>query len=70
MQHRRALSLFSGIAAAVLATSAANAQDAYRDSDFLRVPKFDAHVHDNVDRDAFLDIARKDNFELLSINVD
>ena len=46
------------------------AQDSYGDADFASVPKFDAHVHDNVARKAFMDIARKDNFELLSINVD
>ncbi|MBO9602794.1 MAG: amidohydrolase family protein [Novosphingobium sp.] len=46
------------------------AEDSYSDADFVRVAKFDAHVHDNVKRGAFLDIARKDNFELLSINVD
>jgi len=46
------------------------AQDSYGEADFVRVPKFDAHVHDNVARGAFLDIARKDGFEMLSINVD
>ena len=35
-----------------------------------RAHKFDAHVHANTDDHQFLDIARKDGFELLSINVD
>jgi predicted TIM-barrel fold metal-dependent hydrolase len=69
MQQKRIVTLLAGIALASLATTA-TAQDSYSDADFTRVAKFDAHVHDNVDRDAFLDIARKDNFELLSINVD
>ncbi|TPG38324.1 amidohydrolase [Sphingomonas koreensis] len=70
MQHRSIAALLSGIALVVLPVGAARAQDSYSEADFARVAKFDAHVHDNVDRDAFLDIARKDNFELLSINVD
>lgn len=69
MQHQRFIALLAGIALASLAAPVA-AQDSYSDGDFTRVAKFDAHVHDNVGRDAFLNIARKDNFELLSINVD
>lgn len=46
------------------------AQSTYSDADFASVRKFDAHVHDNVSRTAFMDAARKDGFELLSINVD
>ena len=42
----------------------------YGMDDFARVPKFDAHVHANVDHPAFLDQAREDGFELMSINVD
>jgi predicted TIM-barrel fold metal-dependent hydrolase len=42
----------------------------YSLADFERVRKFDAHVHANVDGRDFLDIARQDNVELLSINVD
>jgi len=67
------------IAASVLSLVAASAQPGraqnpeqatYTEADFARVAKFDAHVHDNVARTAFIDIARKDGFELLSINVD
>lgn len=42
----------------------------YSMADFPTVRKFDAHVHDNVANDTFLALARKDNFEILSINVD
>jgi predicted TIM-barrel fold metal-dependent hydrolase len=71
MRHGSIVAMASAFAlAAGLASAAAAAADSYSDADFQRVPKFDAHVHDNVDRDAFLDIAHKDNFDLLSINVD
>jgi len=42
----------------------------YADADFPHVRKFDAHVHANADTHVFLDAARQDGFELLSINVD
>lgn len=42
----------------------------YTMDDFARVPKFDAHVHANTMQPAFLEQARADGFELLSINVD
>ena len=42
----------------------------YGRADFASVPKFDAHVHANSTETAFLEQARADNFELLSINVD
>lgn len=42
----------------------------YSMDDFARVRKFDAHVHANADDSAFLEQARADGFELLSINVD
>lgn len=47
-----------------------SASNAYGMDDFRRVPKFDAHVHANVDHPAFLQQAREDGFELMSINVD
>lgn len=47
-----------------------SASNAYGMDDFRRVPKFDAHVHTNVDHPAFLQQAREDGFELMSINVD
>ena len=43
---------------------------AYSMADFVMVRKFDAHVHANVPDGDFLGLAEKDNFELLSINVD
>jgi hypothetical protein len=42
----------------------------YTVDDFPSVRKFDAHVHANAADHRFIDIATKDGFELLSINVD
>jgi predicted TIM-barrel fold metal-dependent hydrolase len=50
--------------------AAAHGGQSYTVADFERVRKFDAHVHANTDERAFLEIARKDGFEILSINVD
>ncbi|PXA84847.1 amidohydrolase [Nostoc sp. 3335mG] len=61
---------FSTWAAAMLLASAAQAGATYSDADFARIPKLDAHVHANVDDPVFLAVAKKDGFELLSINVD
>ena len=46
------------------------ASDGYAMADFARVRKYDAHVHANTPDPAFLEQARADGFELLSINVD
>jgi predicted TIM-barrel fold metal-dependent hydrolase len=56
--------------ALVLSTAACAGTRTYTDGDFVRVRKFDAHVHANADDQVFLDVARDDGFELLSINVD
>ncbi len=45
------------------------ADEPYGAADFMRVSKFDAHVHANTEDHLFLDIAVEDGFELLSINV-
>jgi predicted TIM-barrel fold metal-dependent hydrolase len=50
--------------------AAARAESTYTDADFALVRKIDAHVHANTDDHDFLDIARTDGFELLSVNVD
>lgn len=42
----------------------------YGMEDFGRIPKFDAHVHANLDDTAFVEQARDDGFELMTINVD
>lgn len=42
----------------------------YAMEDFARVRKYDAHVHANTQDAAFLEQARADGFELMSINVD
>ena len=55
---------------AVLLASATTPPATYTEDDFLRVRKFDAHVHANVGDPALLAIARRDGFELMSINVD
>ena len=60
--------LFLGLAPLLL--SAAPLPATYTEADFARVAKFDAHVHANVADPALLDVAKRDGFELLSINVD
>lgn len=45
-------------------------QSSYTVEDFATVQKFDTHVHLNVNDPAFIDQAKADNFEILSINVD
>ena len=57
-------------AAAALAAAATAAEPLYSAADFATVRKFDAHVHANRADGVFLSVARRDNFELLSINVD
>jgi predicted TIM-barrel fold metal-dependent hydrolase len=57
------------IAGSLAAGAAASAPN-YTAADFERVRKFDAHVHANTGDHDFLDVARRDHFELLSINVD
>jgi predicted TIM-barrel fold metal-dependent hydrolase len=59
------------IGCAFLAAGVTHAADGlYSTADFEHVHKLDAHVHANTPDHAFLDIARRDGFELLSINVD
>ncbi len=50
--------------------SGAYSTDTYSIDDFAHVRKYDAHVHANTQDIAFLEQARADGFELLSINVD
>jgi predicted TIM-barrel fold metal-dependent hydrolase len=59
-----------GIAVETAAADATGAEPSYTAADFARVRKFDAHVHANTEDHRFLDIAAKDGFEILSINVD
>ncbi|HLZ99719.1 MAG TPA: amidohydrolase family protein [Steroidobacteraceae bacterium] len=63
----RAVAVLAFMLAAGAAYAAAQP---YTVADFERVRKFDAHVHANTDDRAFLGVARKDGFEILSINVD
>ncbi|WP_426359717.1 amidohydrolase family protein [Pseudocolwellia sp. HL-MZ19] len=46
------------------------AEEFYSLNDFLAVNKIDAHVHTNSSNSAFIELAIKNNFKLLSINVD
>lgn len=56
---------------AVLALSVCQAGESfYSLDDFSRVPKFDTHVHLNAADPALVEQAVKDNFRLLTINVD
>jgi len=65
------LRMGSFVALALLAViRVAAAADTYTAGDFAKVRKFDSHVHANTEDHIFLDIAKKDGFELLSINVD
>jgi predicted TIM-barrel fold metal-dependent hydrolase len=52
------------------APAAASPPAHYSMEDFKSVRKLDAHVHVNVTDTAFLEQAREDGFELMSINVD
>lgn len=45
-------------------------RDHYLMEDYNRIEKIDAHVHINTANPAFLNVARKNNFRVLSINVD
>lgn len=58
------------LCATVVAASEVRAEKPYVAADFARVKKVDAHVHANTDDHVFLDVAAKDGFEVVSINVD
>ena len=62
--------LVSGVLLMALGSWAGAAPPNYSMEDFAKVRKLDAHVHDNVTDAVFLELARADNFELMSINVD
>jgi len=57
-------------AAAGAVTGGVAVEPSYTAADFAQVRKFDAHVHANTDDHRFLDVAEKDGFEILSLNVD
>jgi hypothetical protein len=59
------------LVAALMAAPLASAADGYSMRDFDKVSKIDAHLHlHGASQDAFLTLARKDNFRALTINVD
>jgi predicted TIM-barrel fold metal-dependent hydrolase len=71
MSYRMGYRFLAAATWAICAAAAAAPQSqTYTDADFAQVRKFDSHVHANTDDHHFLDIANKDGFELLSINVD
>jgi predicted TIM-barrel fold metal-dependent hydrolase len=57
-------------ATSALFIGAAASTGTYSEADFTQVPKFDAHVHSNIEDPRFLAIAKRDRVGLLSINVD
>lgn len=63
--------LIRALLAALLALPPAFAADTYTMADFDKVPKVDAHLHlHGASQDAYLALARRDNFRALTINVD
>ncbi|MDH5822674.1 amidohydrolase family protein [Luteimonas sp. RD2P54] len=73
LQQLLAAAAALGLAACTTTAPAASAGAAaapYTMADFPRVRKYDAHVHANTADPAFLEQARADGFELMSINVD
>jgi len=59
------------LALLLAAPLAAGAAEGYRVADFDKVPKIDAHLHlHGASQDAYLALARRDNFRALTINVD
>ncbi|MDP5277535.1 amidohydrolase family protein [Sphingomonas sp. DG1-23] len=56
--------------ASAMLASATAPDPRYGEGDFDKVAKFDAHVHANVEDPRFLEVARRDGFHLLAINVD
>lgn len=65
-----------GLVGACTANSGANPltalvdEGAYSVEDFASIPKIDAHTHMNIADHAFMEVARKNGFEILSVNVD
>lgn len=67
--HRLAALLLAGMWA-TWAPPVSAAENPYAVEDFRHVAKFDAHIHANTADAAFLELARAENFQLLTINVD
>lgn len=70
LDRRFLLTIAAPLALLVGSPAAQAASQTYGVKDFAKVRKFDAHVHVNVQDQAFLHQAAADNFEILSINVD
>jgi predicted TIM-barrel fold metal-dependent hydrolase len=68
--HRVKLLALLTSAGLTIGASGSKTPATYTEADFASVAKFDAHVHANIEDARFLEVARRDGFELLSINVD
>jgi predicted TIM-barrel fold metal-dependent hydrolase len=67
----RGMLRFMMLALAAASLPVAAAEEGYTVADFARVPKIDTHLHlHGPSQEAFLALARKDNFRALTINVD
>ncbi len=68
----RRTTLAFAIAAAALAGASAAAQDGarYTVADYAKVPKIDVHMHLHNAESGFIEAARRQNFRVLTINVD
>ena len=64
------LSLLAAAGSLLLNTSALAGESHYSMSDFYRVPKIDTHMHLHSTKPDFMREAERDNFRVLSINVD
>lgn len=63
--------IHAALAALLSAPLLAGAAEHYTVADFDKVPKIDAHLHlHGASQDAYLALARRDNFRALTINVD
>lgn len=64
------IGLFGLCGCAALTATGKDSVPTYSMEDFQKVKKYDAHVHANTASTIFINQAKKDNFEILSINVD
>ena len=55
---------------AVMLTACACGNDYYTIEDFAGVKKIDTHVHLNAESTALAELAKEDNFRLITVNVD
>lgn len=68
--RKRRIALWAILAAIGTAVVVSCDDGYYTKEDFSSVPKVDAHFHINSESSAMTDLAREDNFRLLTVNVD